>query len=145
MSGAFKFSLDRVLHWRALELAIEEARLKRLLDEKIELESQLETIDKNIASAAQRLVTLEDLRGLDLNGEAAYTLFLSKERARVLRLLEDKERLAAEQAGVHRKAKQRHRLLEELRARKYRDWRIETAREWDYLAHESFLARWKQL
>jgi hypothetical protein len=141
MTG-FRFNLDRVMHWRALELASEEAKLRRLIEEEALLQSKLEGIRDALAETPVRIAAMTDIRGSDLNHVAGYTIQLTNERDRITGLCREKKRAIAEQVEVHRKAKQRLRLLEELRSRQYQEWKTRTLRELDELAHESYLARW---
>ena len=141
--NAFHFSLERVLHWRALELKLEETKLKRLIHEKMLLESELRDLQQSIAESAARVASLQDIQGFDLNGLAGHSVYVRKQLSRIKELCDDKNRRISEQSDVHRKAKQRHSLLEELRARRHNEWKAQVAIEMDHLAHESYLARWK--
>jgi hypothetical protein len=138
----FHFSLERVLHYRALQRASEEAKLQRLVEEEALLESKLQIIDNVISEMPARIAALDELRGRDLNLMAAYRIRLTKERDSISGMCRQKKCAIAEQVEVHRKAKQRHRLLEELRTRQHHEWVMQASRELDELAHESYLARW---
>jgi hypothetical protein len=144
MSG-FHFNLERVLHWRASQLLSEEARLRRLIEEESALKSTLDSIGNTISGMPVHIAALDEIRGSDLNRMAAYRLKLMNEREKVARLCREKKKSIAEQAEVHRTAKQRHRLLEELRSRRHQEWTTRMSRELDELAHDSYLARWKTL
>lgn len=142
MSG-FRFNLERVLHWRALELAMEEGKLKRLMHEKMLLESELQDLRISIARNASRIAALEEITGLDLSGMAGHASYVRKQLARIGELCREKQRLIGEQAEIHRQAKQRHGLLEELRERRHKEWERQESSEIETLAQESYLARWK--
>jgi hypothetical protein len=144
MTG-FHFRLERVLRWRSLELAAEEAKLKRLMQEAAVLESALVRIQQAISEIPVQIAVLPDLMGRDLVSVSAYAQHLTRERAAVTKRRRDKQREIAAQAEVHRAAKQRYRLLEELRSRRLREWQLETNVQLDYLAHEFYLARWNAL
>lgn len=139
----FHFRLERVLHFRALELALEEAKLKRLIEEEARLRRSLEEIRTALSELPAQIAALQDMRGADLNGMAAYRVQLASQQERLLRQQGEKRRAIVEQAEVHRKAKQRHQLLVELRSRRYDEWHMEMSRQLDELAHESYLARWR--
>jgi hypothetical protein len=144
MSG-FHFNLERVLHWRASQLASEEAKLRRLVEEESLLKSKLDSIGNAISGMPVHIAALDEIRGSDLNRMAAYRLQLMNEREKIGKLCREKKKTIVQQAEVHRTAKQRHRLLEELRSRKYQEWTTRMSRELDELAHDSYLARWKTL
>jgi len=139
---AFQFRLERVLHWRAIELAAEEAKLKRMMEEEARLAAALAEIRKTISEIPTRLSELQALSGSDFNRTAGYAIRLSNECTRLQDRRRAQQRMIAEQMEVHRKAKQRHRLLEELRSRRHNEWKMETLRQLDEIAHESYLARW---
>jgi hypothetical protein len=141
----FHFNLERVLHWRASQLAAEEAKLRRLIEEESLLKSKLDSIWDTISGMPVHIAALAEIRGSDLNSMAAYRLQLMNERERIAGLCREKKKTIAEQAEVHRTAKQRHRLLEELRSRRYQEWTMRMSRDLDELAHDSYLARWKTL
>ena len=142
---SFSFRLQRVLDWRALQLAIEEAALKRLMDEQQLLESQVESVRKAIDESEARVARLDDIRGIDLARMGANREFLKNELARLRQQLIEKKRLTREQVEKHRNARQRYKLLDELRTRQHSEWKIDIAKEWDNLAHDSYLARWKSV
>ena len=139
------FKLERILQWRALELVAEEAKLRRLLEEEALLQSKLESIRNVISEMPVRIAALEEIRGSDLNGMAAHKLQLTHELGKISGLCREKKRGVVEQAEIHRGAKQRYRLLEELRNRRQTEWKIRASRDLEELAQESYLARWKTI
>lgn len=142
MSG-FRFNLERVLHWRASQLALEEAKLRCLIEEESLLKSKLDGIGDTISGMPVRIAALDEIRGSDLNRMAAYRLQLMNEQEKITGLCREKKKNIVEQAELHRTAKQRHRLLEELRSRRHQEWTTRMSRDLDELAHDSYLARWK--
>src|SRR5206468_224023 len=117
MTG-FHFRLERVLRWRALELAAEEAKLKHLMLEAAAIESMLARIQEAISGIPVQIAVLTDLTGSDLSSVSAYAQHLTRERLAAVQRRRDKQREIAAQAEIHRAAKQRHQLLEELRRRR---------------------------
>jgi len=140
----FHFSLDKVLRWRSLELASEEAKLERLLREQLRLQTMRADLSAEKSKLDQSLDTLPDLRGADLRAVSAHSVSLKRQADNLVKLLAKSDRDLSEQKKVYRAAKQRFRLLEELRARKFEEWRQEQAREQETLATESFLAVWNR-
>jgi len=140
----FHFSLEKVLRWRSLELASEEAKLERLLREQLRLQTMRADLSAEKSKLDQSLDTLPDLRGADLRAVSAHSVSLKRQADNLVKLLAKSDRDLSEQKKLYRAAKQRFRLLEELRARKFEEWRQEQAREQETLATESFLAVWNR-
>ncbi|HEX4596115.1 MAG TPA: hypothetical protein VH157_17645 [Bryobacteraceae bacterium] len=140
----FHFSLDKVLRWRALELATEEAKLEQLLREQLRLQTMRADLSTEKSNLDRSLDTMPDLRGADLRAVSAYTLHLKRQAEGLSKLMAKCDRDLSEQKKKYRAAKQRFRLLEELRSRKFEEWRREQARELESLATESFLAMWNR-
>ncbi len=143
MAANFHFRLERVLRWRMLELAAEEAKLKRLMDQSARLDAALVLVKNEIAGLSNRVASLSNIHGRDLNALASYATRLGKEREKIDQQRRDIKRELQAQVEVHRKAKQRSRLLEELRDRKQDEWSTQHNRELESLAQESYLARWE--
>jgi flagellar export protein FliJ len=140
----FHFSLEKVLRWRALELAAQEVKLEQLLREQLRLQTMRADLSAEKSKLDRSLDTLPDLRGADLRAVSAHSYSLKRQADNLVKLVAKCERDLSEQKKVYRAAKQRYRLLEELRARKFEEWRQEQAREEETLATESFLATWNR-
>lgn len=140
----FHFSLEKVLRWRALELASEEAKLELLLREQLRLQTMRADLSAEKSNLDRSLDTLPDLRGADLRAVGAHAASLKRQADNLVKLVAKCHRDLSEQKKSYRAAKQRFRLLEELRARKIEEWRKEQDREQDTLATESFLASWNR-
>jgi hypothetical protein len=140
----YHFPLEKVRRWRALELASEEAKLERMVSAQL----QLQTLWANLSDERTRLdtspATLPDLRGADLRVITACRLRLQRQATKLVRLLQDCDAQLVEQRKKYRLAKQRYRLLEELKARKLAEWRHQQDAELETLAGESFLAAWNR-
>lgn len=138
----FQFALEKVLRWRSLELAGEEAKLEKLLAAHRRLETKRAALEAEKSSVERSPESLPSLSGSDLKILTIY-------RQRLMRQAESLQDQLAESAGEireqrdrYRKAKQRVRLLEELRERQWQSWRTEQDREFDRLADESHIATW---
>ena len=140
----FHFSLEKVLRWRSLELATEEAKLERLIREQLRLQTLRAGLSAEKSKLDRSLDTMPDLRGADLRALTAYGLHLKRESEKLLQLVEKCGLELAQQKKRYRAAQQRYRLLEELKARKFAEWRQEQSRELESLATESFLALWNR-
>ena len=74
----FEFSLERVLRWRAVELAAEEAKLKQLVQEQLHLQSVLAQVSAERSNLISSLGSMPDLRGDDLRTLTACGLRLRR-------------------------------------------------------------------
>jgi flagellar export protein FliJ len=140
----FHFPLEKVLRWRSLELASEGVKLEQLVREQLRLQTMRADLSAEKSKLDRSLDTLPDLRGADLQAVSAYSLSLKRQADSLVQLVAKCDRDLTEQKKKYRAAKQRFRLLEELRARKFEEWRQEQARELESLATESFLANWNR-
>ena len=140
----FHFSLEKVLRWRSLELASEQAKLELLLREQLRLQTMRADLSAEKSRLDQSLDTLPDLRGADLRAISAHSISLKRQADNLVKLVAKCDRDLSEQKKSYRAAQQRFRLLEELRARKFEEWRQEQAREQETLSTESFLAMWNR-
>ena len=140
----FHFALEKVLRWRSLELASEQAKLEHLLREQFRLQTMRADLSAEKSNLNRSLGTLPDLRGSDLRAVSAYNLRLKRQAENLVELVAKCDHDLSEQKKRYRAAKQRFRLLEELRARKFEEWRQEQGRELESLATESFLANWNR-
>ena len=140
---SFKFSLERVLGWRRLELRTEEARLAPLLAESCRLSAaHLEILSAN--ERAQRdLLSSGPVDGAQLEALAHYRARLEKHKTLVEQKAQQcREQIVAQQVRIV-ESQRRTRLLEKLRGRRLEEWRIAGEREMENLAGEAFLARWR--
>jgi hypothetical protein len=140
----FHFPLEKVLRWRLVQLAAEEARQKKLLQEQVKLQTLGAELGVEKSKLCSSLATLPDLRGDDLRAMAAYSLRLKRLSESVAEQTARCERNLAVQRKKYRDAQQRCRLLEELKARKTEEWRQEQSRQLEILASESYIANWNR-
>ncbi len=140
----FRFSLERILRWRSIELAREQAQLQRLIQEQIRLQMFAAALGDERSKLESSLGVLPDLRGQDLRAMAAYDLRLRRQIGNVAQATARCERDLTAQKARYNQAKQRLRLLEELRERNLKRWEYEQTREMEALASESYLAAWNR-
>ena len=140
----FRFSLEKILRWRAVEFTREEVKLQRLIQEKARVETMLARVASERSGLSASVTALPGLQGGDLRAAAAYGLRLRQE---VQKLTDTRARIQdslAAQQKVFAAAKLRLRLLEELKARRLERWQYEAARQLETLAAESYLAGWNR-
>jgi flagellar export protein FliJ len=140
----FRFPLDSVLRWRTIELARENAKLQRLIQEKAQIDAMLNRLATERNTLTGSIGTLPELRGTDLRAMAAYGLRLRQHVEKLLDARRHTDHNLAAQQRLCTEAKLRVRLLEELRARRLTRWHYEEARQLETLAADSYLAGWNR-
>jgi len=142
--AGFHFTLERVLRWRSLQLAAEQAKLDRLVSEQLRLRALQASLSAEKSQLIASLGSMPDLRGDDFRAAASYSESLVRQSERLIDRITQCEKSLAEQRTKYRAAKQRCRLLEELKARRLEEWRYEQAAQLESLASESYLANWNR-
>ena len=140
----FRFALDKILRWRGIELANEEAKLQRLIQERNRIDAMLNRIADERSGLTGAISVLPTLQGADFRAMAAYSLRL---RQNVEKLKEGRTRIEHSLAAQQRKyadAKRRVRLLEQLKERRIERWRYEEDRQLEIMAAESYIAGWNR-
>ncbi len=140
----FEFSLERVLRWRSVELAAEEAKLKQLVQEQLHLQSVLAQVSAERSKLISSLGSMPNLSGDDFRTLTACGLRLRRTAENLGQQLLRVGRDLGVQRKKYGEAKRRVRLLEELKARRLREWKYEEAVMLEELASESFLANWNR-
>ncbi len=140
----FQFSLEKVLRWRSLELAAEEARLKALLQEQLHLQTLLAEVNSDRLKLISSLGSMPDLRGDDLRTLTACGLGLRRKSENLGHQLMKCGRELSKQRKKYSDARRQVRLLEELKDRRMREWKYQEAVLLEELASESFLANWNR-
>jgi flagellar export protein FliJ len=143
MAG-FHFPLEKVLRWRLVQLAAEEAKQKQLLQEQVKLQTLGAELGLEKSKLCASLATLPDLGGEDLRATAAYSVRLKHLAENIAQQTARCERNLAVQRKKYRDAQQRCRLLEELKSRRFAQWQYEQGRQLETLASESYLANWNR-
>ena len=139
---AFRFPLQRVLEWRSLQLRVEEEKLAALQQQ---LTSLLQLREK-LAAARNRseshLFASGTAAGSDLQSWALYQARLAKQQEILKGQLAQCEKLILEQRQRLLKARTDHRVLEQLKERRLRQWVYLNDREVEDTANEVYLAKW---
>jgi flagellar export protein FliJ len=140
----FEFSLERVLRWRSVELAGEEAKLKQLVQEQLHLQSVLAQVSTERSKLISSLGSMPNLSGDDFRTLTACGLRLRRTAENLGKQLLRVGRDLGVQRKKYGEAKRRVRLLEELKDRRLREWKYEEAAMLEELASDSFLANWNR-
>ena len=137
---AFQFPLERVLRWRSTQRAAEEAKLKALVGEQANLQRQVQNLREERLKVENSIGEMGSLQGFDLRTLHGYRVRAADEQKRLFELLRRKDEQIAAQQRIYREAKQRFRLLEELKNRSLTAWKYEAGREMEEVAADSFTA-----
>ena len=141
---SFQFNLQRILEFRHTRLTEEERKLKLVQMELKGVDRQLEDLLRARDQAAIDLAAAADLRGEDLRALAGFKARLKRSELS----LRQRQALCIQklrrQQEVYLVSRRDHRLLEELRKRRFAEWQQATNRELDQLASDLFLARWER-
>jgi flagellar export protein FliJ len=140
----FEFSLERVLRWRSVELAAEEAKLKQLVQEQLHLQSVLAQVSAERSKLISSLGSIPNLSGDDLRTLTACGLRLRRNAESLAQQLLRCGRDLGLQRKKYSEAKRRVRLLELLKDRRMQEWKYQEAARLEELASESFLAKWNR-
>lgn len=138
---AFKFSFETILRVRTRELELEQMKLTQLYAELRRIDTQLTRLEQAGPSACRALG--DETVGTELLHLQRFRESLAVSRKQ---LLKDKAgcefRLGQQQRKVV-EADRRKRLLERLKERRQSEWQADLDKEWEHLAADTYLARWK--
>ena len=136
----FRFPLERVLHWRRVQLEWEENQLQRQA-------AALAAVDRERAELAAAAARTEiqvrqwsPLSGRDLAGLASFRAHVKNEERRLAGQRAKQQAQLDVQRRAMLEARRRCRLLERLRERRLAEWRMEHDREAEQFAAECYLA-----
>jgi flagellar protein FliJ len=140
----FRFPLQRVLEWRALQLRVEEEKLAGLQQQLASLLQMREKLAAERNRSQSALFASGVAAGSDLQTWALYQARLVKQQELVKTQLLQCERLTLEQRQRLLKARTDHRVLERLKERRWRQWIYLNDRETEDTAAEVYLSKWNR-
>jgi flagellar export protein FliJ len=143
MSG-FHFPLEKVLRWRSVQLAVEESKLKNVLQQQLRLQTLAAELGMEKSRLFSSLGTLSNLQGDDLGFASAYSRRLKQHAEKVAEHLALCEKDLRVRKKKYQEAQQRVQLLEQLKDRKRTAWQYDENRKLEHLASESYLATWNR-
>src|SRR5580692_8054977 len=144
MSG-FRFSLEKALDLRRLQLELEESRFQQQAAALLELDRMRDHMRASRAHAEAQVRAGGSAQGLDLAALGAFRLHVqAKEKALAQRRVEGEKKLE-ERRNAMLEARRRCRLLERLKERRKAEWDTAFNRELEAVAAESFLAQWNRV
>ncbi len=138
----FDFPLERVREWREKKVAVEEAKLERLLGELSAIDAAHAELDREQERNEQMILRAEGVTALDLSALDGFRRYAKAERVRIENLRADCiQRIDARRAAIM-EARRRFELLDRLKQRNLRAWTADVNRELEANAAEAYLARW---
>lgn len=139
---AFRFSLERALEWRRVELERAEARYKLQAAELAAIDRQRAESDAADLRAETEVRAWQPVSGEDLAALGAFRLGMRRQRVLLQARRRECEMTLAERQKEMMEARRRVRLLERLKERRLAEWRAAFDRELEQQAAESYLAQW---
>lgn len=140
----FRFPLQRVLEWRAVQLRVEEEKLAGLQQRLTSLLEMREKLAAERNRSQSHLFAAGTAAGSDLQSWALYQARLVKQQELVSAQLLQCEKLILEQRQRLLKARTDHRVLERLKERRWRQWVSLNDREVEDTAAEVYLSKWSR-
>jgi flagellar protein FliJ len=140
----FRFPLQRVLEWRALQLRVEEEKLATLQQQLTSMLELREKLDSARNRSESHLFVSGTAAGSDLQSWALYQARLVKQQEVLKTQIVQCEKLTLEQRQRLLKARTDHRVLERLKERRWRQWVYLNDRELEDTAAEVYLAKWSR-
>jgi flagellar FliJ protein len=140
----FRFPLQRVLEWRALQLRVEEEKLTGLQQQLAALLQMREKLAAERHRSQSHLFASGTAAGSDLQTWALYQARLVKQQELLKTQLLQCEKLTLEQRQRLLKARTDHRVLERLKERRWRQWIYLNDRELEDSAAEAYLSKWSR-
>ena len=140
----FRFPLQRVLEWRALQLRVEEEKLAGLQQQLASLLQMREKVAAARNRSQSHLFASGTAAGSDLQTWALYQARLAKQEELLKTQMAQCEKLILEQRQRLLKARTDHRVLERLKERRWRQWVYLNDREQEDTAAEVYLSKWSR-
>lgn len=140
----FKFKLDPALRWRSALVSREEARLEELRTERQRIEDQKQRLLAERRAAEALLTQERTVSGSTLSGFAAYRLSSQNTGHHLEECASAVSQKIEAQNAALRQARRDFQLLERLRDQQAEVWRLETDRQFETEAGDSFLASWSR-
>jgi flagellar export protein FliJ len=143
MSG-FRFSLEKALDLRRLQLELEESKFQQQAAALLELDRIRDHMRTSRANAELQVRAGGSALGLDLAALGAFRLHVQAKEKELAQRRAEGEKKLEERRNAMLEARRRCRLLERLKERRKGEWDTAFNRELEAVAAESFLAQWNR-
>jgi flagellar export protein FliJ len=143
MSG-FRFSLEKALDLRRLQLQLAEARFQQQAAALLELDLNRREMRTSRTDAEAQVRDGRQSQGRDLTALGTFRVRVQGEEKDLAQRYAEGERKLEDRRAAMLEARRRCRLLERLKERRSSEWNAARGREIEELAAESFLAQWNR-
>jgi flagellar biosynthesis chaperone FliJ len=139
----FRFTLERVRHWRQEQAEIEESVLGKLVAQRQALVDRMERLQRERREGDAALVRCATVLAQELVAVESGRHWIKTETARlILRVGETDKQIEQQRARVVQ-ARRNYELLQRLKDRASHKWQKDADRELDQLAADAFLSQWR--
>lgn len=139
---SFRFSLQRVLDWRTLQMRREEEKLGGLQNKLAGIVHRENALLAAQVKSESGLLGLESIHGSDLRALAAFQLRMQNERVTLKAARTQCETQIVEQRKRLLKARRDHTVLEKLKEKRLRAWSYLSDRETEETAADAYISKW---
>lgn len=139
----FRFPLEKLLNYRRARLMAEQAKLERMLAERQILCERRQALEREDRMIRENLLKLPVLTSAELEAAAAFRRFAETEVAHLISLEGELASRLERQRKALLAARRDVEVLEQLRERKYEDWRREIDRALESQIADLVVARWR--
>jgi flagellar export protein FliJ len=143
MSG-FRFSLEKALGLRRLQLQLAETTFRQQAAALLELDRRREELRASQAAAETQVRAGGSAQGYDLAALGSFRLHVRAKDKDLARRYAEGEKKLEECRVAMLEARRRCRLMEKLKERRSSEWEAARSREIEDMAAESFLAQWNR-
>lgn len=140
----FRFTLEKALNLRRLQLELEEAKFQEQAAALVALDRERDEMRVSRANAEAHVRAGGSSYGRDLAALGAFGLHVQSKEKDIAQRRVDCEKKLEERREAMLEARRRFRLLEKLKERRKADWNLALNRELEELASESYLAQWNR-
>jgi len=138
----FKFPLQRVLDWRALQLRAEEEKLATLQNKLAAIVAREKALFEAELQTEIELAKSDTLTGMDLQRFAAFQLRVRSESESLKASRIQCDAQIVEQRKRLLKARKEVRVLEKLKEKRFEAWTYLNDREVETIAAEAYISKW---
>jgi flagellar export protein FliJ len=139
---AFRFPLQRVLEWRALQMRTEEEKLSAIQNQLAEVLHRESALVAAQLNAEMSLLGRQVLDGSEFRALAAFQLRIRGEKISLAAARKNLETQIAEQRKRLLKARKDCKILDNLKDRRKKAWTYLSDREIENTAAESYISNW---
>lgn len=139
---AFRFPLDRVLHWRTVQCELEEAAGLRLAAQRSQLAEQVEQISALRKNAASFITDQATVEATEFQTLASFNVWAEQRKAEIRRRAAKLKQEADAQFVRTAEARRKKKLLETLRESRLTTWTALRDKEDEQAAADSWLSRY---